>query len=280
MSTGFSVDPFVLLVLVVGLVIGIGAFMLISRKNRSRASEPACGKCGYAVRGLPTFTCPECGADLREVGIVTSGQRTMSPKARGVLLVLLWTLVLPVPAMILSAVALQATPQTSVTRWHQGLGSPDSAAYERVNLDQRLTEKGNRIVSNRLTYTLIPSQGQPTQIDVDPASRGYSYRKRSGEEVKTVSGLNENTFLDWMSQAGIDRENEQVKLEVAELLTFAQGAALGAVNNLSPRHFRSLGSSGYSRVGPSRWVLAVAATFWLGIWLLGCWKLWKIGSRR
>ena len=30
----------------------------------------ACGQCGYAVRGLTTFVCPECGADLRQVGIV------------------------------------------------------------------------------------------------------------------------------------------------------------------------------------------------------------------
>src|SRR4051812_17324269 len=34
-------------------------------------SPRACGRCGYDVRGLPTFTCPECGSDLREVGIVS-----------------------------------------------------------------------------------------------------------------------------------------------------------------------------------------------------------------
>ena len=28
-----------------------------------------CGQCGYSVTGLTTFTCPECGSDLREVGI-------------------------------------------------------------------------------------------------------------------------------------------------------------------------------------------------------------------
>ena len=36
-----------------------------------RPIEPACGKCGYAVRGLDTFICPECGSDLRQVGIIT-----------------------------------------------------------------------------------------------------------------------------------------------------------------------------------------------------------------
>ncbi|MGA2500705.1 MAG: hypothetical protein ABSH20_23450, partial [Tepidisphaeraceae bacterium] len=54
--------------------------------HRSRASLPpgsttsdqsVCGKCGYIVLGLPTFTCPECGSDLREVGILRpAGVRT------------------------------------------------------------------------------------------------------------------------------------------------------------------------------------------------------------
>jgi hypothetical protein len=32
----------------------------------------SCGKCGYQVRGISTLNCPECGADLREVGITKS----------------------------------------------------------------------------------------------------------------------------------------------------------------------------------------------------------------
>ena len=34
-----------------------------------RRHEPTCGKCGYSARGLSIPECPECGADLREVGI-------------------------------------------------------------------------------------------------------------------------------------------------------------------------------------------------------------------
>jgi hypothetical protein len=38
-----------------------------------KVTEPSCRACGYAVRGLPSFTCPECGSDLRDVGIDTPG---------------------------------------------------------------------------------------------------------------------------------------------------------------------------------------------------------------
>ena len=38
-----------------------------------KVTVPSCRACGYAVKGLPSFTCPECGSDLREVGIDTPG---------------------------------------------------------------------------------------------------------------------------------------------------------------------------------------------------------------
>ena len=46
------------------------------RRRYGPVSEPSCNACGYAVRGLPSFTCPECGSDLREVGIATPGVGT------------------------------------------------------------------------------------------------------------------------------------------------------------------------------------------------------------
>lgn len=56
----------ILVALLGGLVLGI---VLWVTGGRSRSGEMACGGCGYAVRGLEALNCPECGADLREVGI-------------------------------------------------------------------------------------------------------------------------------------------------------------------------------------------------------------------
>ena len=41
----------------------------------AREPIPRCGECGYPARDLPSFTCPECGSDLRAVGIVAPGRR-------------------------------------------------------------------------------------------------------------------------------------------------------------------------------------------------------------
>src|SRR5262249_12166035 len=83
----------VLLAGVVGTII-----IVLARRARSRVAvvtEPVCGKCGYCVIGLTTMTCPECGSDLRMVGIITPGQtRPWSLKMR----VAMWTLIVPLPA--------------------------------------------------------------------------------------------------------------------------------------------------------------------------------------
>lgn len=61
-----------------GLVTGI-VFWTTSARG-SDTAEMVCGKCGYSVRGLTQLNCPECGADLREVGIgrgVKTGRRRL-----------------------------------------------------------------------------------------------------------------------------------------------------------------------------------------------------------
>lgn len=47
-----------------------------TRNNRL----PFCGKCGYPARGIESLNCPECGADLREVGIVDPNRRRFISK--------------------------------------------------------------------------------------------------------------------------------------------------------------------------------------------------------
>ena len=42
------------------------------RKKPTPTPESSCGRCGYSVTGLAAMTCPECGSDLREVGIKTN----------------------------------------------------------------------------------------------------------------------------------------------------------------------------------------------------------------
>src|SRR5882757_2082183 len=65
---------------------GIGAILMfwVRRRGRvPRSVESTCGHCGYAVTGLPTFVCPECGSDLREVGIHKGSKSAKRAAAAG-----------------------------------------------------------------------------------------------------------------------------------------------------------------------------------------------------
>ncbi|MFN3166253.1 MAG: hypothetical protein ACE37H_04225 [Phycisphaeraceae bacterium] len=78
------------LFMLVGLVVGV---VLWSTGGRSRSGgEMACGSCGYAVRGLTQWACPECGADLREAGIRSGG--SSGRRVLGVLLTIACSAVL------------------------------------------------------------------------------------------------------------------------------------------------------------------------------------------
>ncbi len=66
-----------LVVLAIYAVLNVVVFFLVQAIlklvdwRRKAASEfgAKCGGCGYPCRGISTFQCPECGADLREVGM-------------------------------------------------------------------------------------------------------------------------------------------------------------------------------------------------------------------
>jgi len=62
----------IIVVFVAVLLLMAAAPMLVVLRvqpARDMSNGGACGKCGYNVRGIESLACPECGADLREVGI-------------------------------------------------------------------------------------------------------------------------------------------------------------------------------------------------------------------
>lgn len=88
---------FFLLVLVVGGIACIVVGIVLLAKRGKQAGGGACGKCGYTTRGIGSFLCPECGADLREVGIkggVSGAGPGGGRVAGGVVLIVLGSLML------------------------------------------------------------------------------------------------------------------------------------------------------------------------------------------
>ncbi|WP_432799112.1 hypothetical protein [Poriferisphaera sp. WC338] len=74
--TNFVMTVFVVMLIfwVLTTVAGLLSLLIGLIFSDRRHSEQGCGKCGYLVKGLSGLNCPECGADLREVGIGKPGR--------------------------------------------------------------------------------------------------------------------------------------------------------------------------------------------------------------
>jgi rRNA maturation endonuclease Nob1 len=52
---------------VIGVV--VDTFLRRNYHPWNQFDHPRCGGCGYIVIGLPSHICPECGGNLRDVGV-------------------------------------------------------------------------------------------------------------------------------------------------------------------------------------------------------------------
>ena len=70
-------------------ILAISGWLITLRYLRGSGEKGACcGRCGYSTRALTSFDCPECGGDLREVGIVPPRRRLGTRSAALLALVL------------------------------------------------------------------------------------------------------------------------------------------------------------------------------------------------
>ncbi len=131
--------------------------------------EAACGRCGYSVRGLPGPICPECGADLEEVGLTTAKFHRWQAApllVRGPL----WTVAVLCVALVAGNIATKRFPL------------------------QRFESSGSRTLSARLLRSSSRRRPSIAQV-VASTSDGVSGRRRPiVVEARDVLGSN---TLQW-----------------------------------------------------------------------------------
>jgi len=246
------------------VVVTLAVVLVVVRLGRrgKRVREPVCGACGYAVWGLETFICPECGGDLREVGITTPNtQRALSPIAVAVL----WTVLLPIPALIVSGAVYAVLPQVYYTSNNTTLSSPGSGAYRNaiIRASGASTDQANAV--DAVKFRLTTREGRltdPLVVDADDMSWQIAGGSVSGEDFSA------ETMLAYMKAVGIDVENPRVQTEAMELAGTVANMATG-VTGISTGAFNSVtsGSGGSSR--GQAWFPVVALVIWIFIWLAG-----------
>lgn len=235
-----------------------------SPRPSGRPFGPACAACGYPVRGLPTFTCPECGGDLREVGIRTPlgwriGRRRRVP----------WAAAVAVPGggliKVVVAAAMLAAPAVLI---YWGLARLIVYHEERDIL--RLTNgkdlayvltargRGYRIPTPKESLTVRQIIEGQWVVEVDLATLQATYHDPSG---RAWQGTADAQFY----QAAVGRGvSQSVAGDLASLTLVAQaGGSVAASGN--GNWSAAAGTTADVTTTPG-WVKYLAAGLWLPLW--------------
>ena len=191
--------------------------------------ESHCGKCGYIVRGLTTFTCPECGSDLRDVGIAAAAGKRQGSRLGGNLTLqamwackgklALWTILLLVGALAVTApVHFYLWPHQVQHSFVLNL-TPQSGLYS-VRLDSQglATVRGAlginaaRPVERRLNLHLTSGLNQPL-LSMDYVALRHFYHTWGNQPVNVAGPITRQSMDDYLKNAGVDVTRPEVQAE-------------------------------------------------------------------
>jgi hypothetical protein len=285
-----SAAPTLLLALVVlaGLVL-LAVTWWKQGRGRGPVGEPSCGKCGYAVRGLASLNCPECGSDLREVGIVTPhAARGAGP----VVWAVVWTVALPWPALGLSALAAaNALPQGVETNMRRVIfvQAPYLNAIIQANMTGRGVRYGQQVPPRPVPVTQLTLDLQTQRtvgpLTVDLATGASRYTDAAGQAATRPGPFDPAAVLAWLGSAGFDTTDPKVQARAADIHAAAREIpqAQNKFSNLGKEPNGSQVVTAHPSLitttpRPNPWTALGVVGFWVVVWLAGI--VWIVRRNR
>jgi hypothetical protein len=263
-------------VLVIGGIASLGGLVYIwvrALKQPSLAQGLAnCGRCHYGVRGSTTMTCPECGADFREVGIISPAMRKIfiSPA----LFVVLWTMCLWLPGCVVSGIAVALGPQEQIEYEDVDIAPPDTKAAGYDNIMLSRTPYG---MYDGPAEEFLPLKSRYIDVDIygPNANEWYEVDLATNTYEDYMSSYSNPQKFDkaalesWMKTVGADLTNPDVKLQIDQLYTnIMQTSATGLVGN----HWSTYtinSQSNWTEDQPAGWFVLIQPVFWLLVYAGG-----------
>lgn len=308
MKAGVIGLPFIVIfVLILGVVLlGILALRGWLRKSQPTAVAsdlPSCGSCGYSVRGVSELVCPECGADLKVVGILKPGQRRTSVLA-GCLMPLVVTI-----GMWALAVAGMVLAQRMLPSFDHGhadfLLRPESGEYESIDficnatwvtpasatsswssfdanvtygsglpvMDFSIYPSATRTIVDTVDLVLEPkstNHGASTtfQASIEPDSGKMAWMDANMQWHTSAGRVTQQDILDFLGAHGADTTRPDVQAEAQQLEGFLDEVLQGK-NQFQLVGFRygSYGGGSSGSIGPAWFVPAYFVT-WIVLWII------------
>jgi hypothetical protein len=222
-SIGFGFLGLLIPLLLLGLVVAsIWAIVTTIRIPPRAPREPSCEKCRYRVAGLTSFSCPECGSDLRQVGIITLA---MEVRRRGSLpaAILGWVFLMFIAAAVVSsglgvffASRMRSTGGGTTTTTTPL--TPTSGAYTSAELSSTWGWGPGRITSD-VDATLTLSDGSQWKLDYQPIASTYVILDPAGAPAGSPAAFDAKATDALYSAAGLDPADPAISSESRELST-------------------------------------------------------------
>lgn len=231
-----AIHPFLILLGFALLLAGVLlAGVQVVRALAARAARhhgPVCGQCGYSTHGLTTLICPECGSDLRVVGISVNGR-----KPAGLDRLLVWGLAIAAGlglGVIQWTIVGEHLPREVRRSEQRTLTGPASRGYQQIIMDAGgagWAHQPSRL-NVKLTITLSNGRaGTPLDLRVDQTVR----------EQKTGVPFSTELLKSWLENNGVTME--EMDPELGDI-------AMAVLQATSPREYDTYSS--YSATGSRR----------------------------
>jgi hypothetical protein len=287
------------------LILGLIVVYLATGKGK-RVTEPSCGNCGYATRGISTLNCPECGADLKEVGIVMPGDGRSALLA-GCMMPLLVTIVIFLLAVGGIPLATLVVPSYETQSTHFDVW-PDSDAYGEILFRTEKTliipaserhlahsfsistnygtpnvttidyggGKNTTVKVDSIAFEVMsmPHPTQPNAITyapsfrVDPKTSIATWSDAQGKTQTSKGPVTDKDLLAYFAARNVDTSKPEVVAEVQQLTAMIDGLIAGNKQfTLQGFENGGYGSGSSGSIGP-KWAILVYVIAWIVIWIV------------
>lgn len=290
MSGNSPWNPIFLVFMASVVALFVGGYLLLcvlrwmaqrmKRLNDRLHIEPRCGNCDYIVLGRSGHHCPECGADLNVVGIITSRFQRRNKYVRPAA----WTIAIAFLAFwSYDDVVVNGGPRASVLMVGVELTGPESQNY----LSARIYRKDIEDRSGRYSpvdpfeerelviVDLFDLNGNQFTLQIDRNTHEWRHEQDNGMLELDESPLNPQVVLNWMSSIGVRTDDPSVVLEATQIgyITDAKikDRSYHIVSKLYPNYsrFSSIGNHVSGDLLEPHWWLPLVISFWLAIWIAG-----------
>ncbi len=272
--------------------------------SRSSTTGPTCGRCGYSVRGATTFICPECGSDYRDCGIATPDMRR-SGLSSGIVKIILWTILLPIPATIISNLFVSSVqPVVAFSQRYQQYMAKSEQFSLTVETNAKVWvwpwQQNQKMPSSSVDVSTLlrfaGPQGGQVLITLNPDTRTCSYKLPSVAQEDNAPWPTRSDVVLWLKSLGVDLATADAVNEIASIVSLidtfdttitsssndlnqflgsfgSSWSSSGGSDSPEASGLRSGGVGGSSGCLPAwPWLSKSLLLFWFLLWLYGCWR--------